>query len=122
MLENIVLNQKSLIDDKKVFTIEIGKEIRRLRRRRGITGQELAAYLGVSQQQLSRYECGICAIKLDYLMVLLHYLEVSVDSFFKNVLVNVFEENNEIGFRYYNIFFPLDDDVKYQGLNNGVFS
>ena len=55
-------------------------------------------------------------------MVILHYLEVSVDSFFKNVLVNVFEENNEIGFRYYNIFFPLDDDLKYQGLNNGIFS
>ncbi|OAT51339.1 hypothetical protein M998_2276 [Providencia heimbachae ATCC 35613] len=76
-----------------------------------MTGKELASYLGVSQQQLSRYECGICAIRLDYLMVLLHSLEEPVDSFFNRVLSNVYEYNNEIGFRYYNIFFPLSEHV-----------
>lgn len=107
MSKNRILDKKILLDQKKLFSVEVGKEICRLRKKRGLTEKVLASYLGVSQQQLSRYERGICAIKLDYLMILLHFLEVPVDSFFNRVLSNVFDENNEIAYRYYNIFFSL---------------
>lgn len=106
-------NKKLFFNDKNLIAKEIGKEISRLRRRMKLTGCEVAGYLGISQQQLSRYECGICLIRLDNLLILLHHLEARVEVFFKNVLSNIFEENKDISLQYYNLFFSLDYNVKY---------
>ncbi|MEQ4664192.1 helix-turn-helix transcriptional regulator [Providencia rettgeri] len=109
------LNKKNSFfgDGENLIAKEIGREINRLRRNMGLTGSEVANYLGISQQQQSRYENGVCLIRLDYLLILLHYLETTIDVFFKHVLSNVFKENEEASLKYYNLFFPLEHDIKY---------
>lgn len=64
------------------FTKAIADEIAILRRKRLLSGKQLGTLIGVSQQQISRYENGICEINLSTLCILLHYLNVSLESFF----------------------------------------
>ncbi|MEX9821319.1 helix-turn-helix domain-containing protein [Providencia vermicola] len=53
----------------------VGKEIRKRRKSLGLSGIELADLVGVSQQQISRYERGECNITLDNLLNLAKALE-----------------------------------------------
>ncbi|HHR5902538.1 TPA: helix-turn-helix domain-containing protein [Providencia alcalifaciens] len=64
------------------FSQAIADEIASLRRKRLLSGSQLGSLIGVSQQQISRYENGICEITLSTLCLLLHYLGVSLESFF----------------------------------------
>ncbi|EKT60740.1 helix-turn-helix domain-containing protein [Providencia burhodogranariea] len=45
----------------------VGKEIRKRRKKLGLSGIELAELIGISQQQISRYERGECNITLENL-------------------------------------------------------
>ncbi|MCX3070385.1 helix-turn-helix domain-containing protein [Providencia stuartii] len=74
---------------KNIFMIAVGKEIFRLRKKRGLTGKQLAEKLNVSQQQISRYERGVCNINVDTLFVILHELDCSLSNFFSAVYLNV---------------------------------
>ncbi|HHR5882208.1 helix-turn-helix domain-containing protein [Providencia alcalifaciens] len=66
----------------KSFSQAIADEIASLRRKRLLSGRQLGSLIGVSQQQISRYENGVCEITLSTLCLLLHYLGVSLESFF----------------------------------------
>lgn len=46
----------------------IGGQIRKIRKLTGITSTELAGMIGVSQQQISRYENGSTKISLDIIL------------------------------------------------------
>lgn len=62
----------------------IGKKIKQLRKEKGITGEELARYIGVSQQQISRYEQGINCVHIDLLAKLSELFKVSILVFIPN--------------------------------------
>lgn len=70
---------------KKDINTVIGRQIMLLRKSRGLSGQLLAKKLGVSQQQISRYERGHCKIDIDNLIILLINMGVSLDIFFQRV-------------------------------------
>lgn len=63
----------------------VGNEIRKLRLEYGLTASELGALIGVSQQQMSRYELGTNRIDIDTLSRLTYIFKVNIFYFFKNV-------------------------------------
>nr|ELR5041883.1 helix-turn-helix transcriptional regulator [Providencia stuartii]ELR5084463.1 helix-turn-helix transcriptional regulator [Providencia stuartii] len=97
-------------DMRTVFTQAIGQEIYRIRRNRSITGKELAKELNVSQQQVSRYERGVCNITVDTLILILSILNMPVDEFFKHVYLNVSEKHALVDERYCQILLSLDQN------------
>lgn len=60
----------------------IGKRIQLRRRELGITAAELSEKLGISQQQLSRYERGSNKINVTHLVNISVYLDVPIGWFF----------------------------------------
>lgn len=55
----------------------IGGQIRKIRKITGITSTELAGMIGVSQQQISRYENGSTKISLDIILRISRVLDTS---------------------------------------------
>ncbi|MCW2257897.1 transcriptional regulator with XRE-family HTH domain [Providencia alcalifaciens] len=93
-------------ESKNIFMVAVGKEIFRLRRKRGLTGKLLAEKLNVSQQQISRYERGVSNINVDTLFVILHELDCSLNSFFSSVYLNINDTVKNISSHYINLFLP----------------
>lgn len=84
-VDAVQMPKNKLDDSRTVFTKAIGKEIHKLRKERSMTGKDLAKLVNVSQQQISRYECGVCNITIDTLIVILNALDVSLTDFFNQV-------------------------------------
>lgn len=64
------------------------KKLKELRKRKGISQEQLSELLDVSRQSISRYENGTAQPDFDKLLLLSKYFEVSIDS----LLGNTFEE------------------------------
>ena len=62
--------------------MDIGKQIRELRVRRGVTQEAMARQLGVSAQAVSKWERGAAAPDIGMLPALSVYLGVSIDQLF----------------------------------------
>ncbi len=62
--------------------MDIGKQIRALRIRRGVTQEAMAGQLGVSAQAVSKWERGAAAPDIGMLPALSVYLGVSIDELF----------------------------------------
>lgn len=56
----------------------VGEQIRIRRREQGMSGSELGDKVGLSQQQVSRYERGECNIPLDSLLSISNVLNISM--------------------------------------------
>lgn len=65
------------------LNIIIGNNIRKLRKRDGLTAKELGIYLGITQQQVSRYERGINQVHIDLLNQLSFLFKVQIELFFE---------------------------------------
>ena len=61
-------------------TMELHKNIKELRKHKGLRQEELAELMGVSTASVSKWETGQCAPELTVLMELADYFEVSVDA------------------------------------------
>ena len=59
--------------------LDIGQRIQKIRRDKGIRGLDLAIWLDISKNQLSRIECGECLCTTKTLYKAAQYLEVSAD-------------------------------------------
>nr|QLQ99355.1 helix-turn-helix transcriptional regulator [Providencia alcalifaciens] len=85
------------IDDKNssskkgitIYTKAVGYEIYLLRKRRLLSGKELANLLNISQQQVSRYERGICNITIDMLIQVLNVLKMPIQDFLDRAIIRV---------------------------------
>ncbi|ENY6786356.1 MULTISPECIES: helix-turn-helix domain-containing protein [Providencia] len=71
------------------FADAVGAEIADLRRQKFWSGKQLGRLIGVSQQQISRYENGVCEITTSTLCALLHHLEISLSLFFYRVALRL---------------------------------
>ncbi|EOE1546230.1 helix-turn-helix domain-containing protein [Providencia rettgeri] len=72
MSENII---------KPTFNIIVGRKIKKYRKEMKLTAEELGQYIGVSQQQISRYESGINHINIDFLSQLSELFKVPIQVF-----------------------------------------
>ena len=63
---------------------EIGWKLRKLRLQAGWTQERLAEQIGVSIQQIQKYECGANKLNTDRLQQLAQALDVPVQTFFSD--------------------------------------
>ena len=71
--------------------MSIGSTIKRLRREKDITQEQLAEYLGITSRAISQWECDRTAPDISQLPALCHIFDVSSD-----VLLGIdIEKNNE---------------------------
>lgn len=99
----------NLLTSKQHLAQAIGRQVYFARRSRGVTGSELAEKLGISQQQVSRYERGICRIDVDTLVYLLNQLNIPLDEFFYNVFLTLKQISPKTYEQYYSFFYPVID-------------
>ncbi len=57
----------------------IGKNIQRLRKEKGLTQEELSAKAGISKNHLSRIETGVGSMSLDSLIIIANALNTTPD-------------------------------------------
>lgn len=95
-MNKFYLDERSTSDIRNIFTKAVGREIYLKRRALGMTGQELANLIHVSQQQVSRYERGVCNITVDTLILILTILNISIENFFKAVYLHVYDAKKNI--------------------------
>ena len=62
--------------------MNIGAQIKFLRRKKHITQEELAKILGVSNQAVSKWEKGLSFPSITLLPAIAEYFDVTIDSFF----------------------------------------
>ena len=67
----------------------IGQQIQLLRRNKGFSGRDFGALLNLSQQQISRYERGRNNITIDTLLLMLSFLGVPPESFFRHLTLEL---------------------------------
>jgi len=70
--------------------MSIGSNIKRLRREKDITQEQLAEYLGITSRAISQWECDRTAPDISQLPALCHVFDVSSD-----VLLGIDVEKNE---------------------------
>lgn len=63
----------------------VGNAISILRNNQGMTGKQLGLAIGLSQQQISRYENGLSGITVDICYRITLVLQVTIDVFFSLV-------------------------------------
>lgn len=85
---NVFNKEKSILKkNDNLLSICCGNVIRNIRRMNGLSGAQLAKQLGISQQQMSRYERGVNRFTLDMLFNMTVVLNVPIDQVFKEVLL-----------------------------------
>jgi len=89
---------------------EIGKKIKELRIKFGITQKELAKHLGCTEIMVSRYELGVSQISIPQLIKVSRVLNISVTSFFENIEGSI--PSTTKGANFKNAFvFDLDETL-----------
>ncbi|MBQ0268123.1 helix-turn-helix domain-containing protein [Providencia huaxiensis] len=76
----VLENKKNITN---IVAKNIGKKIKQLRSEYHLSGSDLARIIGISQQQLSRYENGLSDISTSKIMLISIYFKVDVCYFFK---------------------------------------
>lgn len=116
------MNKKKELRVTTSFSQAMGAEIASLRKKKELTGRELGNLVGLSQQQISRYENGVCEIPIVKLCDLLLCLDTYLDEYFyfvsKRLEQNDPNLHNKFGFifeqcgssanEYHSIRFGLD--------------
>ncbi|MDC9615480.1 helix-turn-helix transcriptional regulator [Xenorhabdus khoisanae] len=62
----------------------VGERIRKQRKKKGVTTQYLAERIGLSQQQVARFEKGINKINVGYLAIIARELNTPISWFFSD--------------------------------------
>ena len=86
------------IKQSAVYNTKIGSNLRTERIKAGRSQQEVASVLGITFQQLQKYEKGHNRISAGGLYVVSKYLNVPIDDFYNNA--NKHSEFNEKNARY----------------------
>lgn len=71
----------------------VGKFIRRERKKKGLSGYALSLLIGISQQQISRYERGACRISMGMMLFILNKMNIPLDE----LLIFIREETGIAG-------------------------
>jgi transcriptional regulator with XRE-family HTH domain len=81
----------------KLFDQHIGHKIRELRTAAKISQTALGKPLGVSFQQIQKYETGRNRISAGQLWLLCHFLDVPIGSMFDDVTAKMFKSKGRKG-------------------------
>lgn len=73
---------------KNNVSASVGRKIKGIRKLAGMSGYDLAQRLGLSQQQISRYECGQTSMTIDTVVMIAHVLNISVNELLDDYLTS----------------------------------
>ncbi|WP_272682020.1 helix-turn-helix domain-containing protein [Providencia sp. PROV129] len=82
MMSEITLVLHDKIAIKKIIAKNVGVKIKKIRKNSKVSGLNLAKFIGISQQQLSKYENGHSDIPISKIMLIALYFSVDVNYFF----------------------------------------
>ncbi|OAT44851.1 MrpJ family protein [Proteus hauseri ATCC 700826] len=83
-----------MIDNSKTINFRIGQRIRHLRKKLKCSGTLFAQELGISQQQLSRYERGTNRISIELIYLISEKFDVHISYFLQsNYLINIEQQH-----------------------------
>ena len=100
--------------------MDIGTQIKKLRRERDITQEQLAEYLNISVSAVSQWECGKTAPDISQLPILANIFEVSADAIL-GINIDMKEEKiNEIYTSAYNYAVEGFHEKAIKTLRNGL--
>lgn len=77
---------------KNSVSASVGHKIKKIRKSAGISGDCLAKKLGLTQQQISRYESGQSLMTIDILVMIAHELHVSVNELLSDYLSSEYSD------------------------------
>jgi transcriptional regulator with XRE-family HTH domain len=80
---------------KQQSNAEIGLKIRTFRQQAGLTQEKLAEELGITFQQVQKYEKGVTKVNLVRLQQLAEILRVPISSFFEDSSCHAFQLSEE---------------------------
>ena len=87
----------------------IGKRIKDLRKKKGLTQEKLADMLGITHKAVSKWECGLTVPDISMIVPLASILEVSTDTLFG---LNETSDTEDI----WNIVISVDSVKEYRNL------
>ncbi|EPL3047535.1 helix-turn-helix domain-containing protein [Morganella morganii] len=79
-------------ETKHNVSASVGRKIKKVRKSAGISGNDFAKKLGLTQQQISRYECGQTSMTIDTVFMVAHVLHVSVDELLSDYLTSEYSD------------------------------
>ena len=74
--------------------LAVGRRIRIRRKLLGLSRPQLASYLGVSSQQIQKYEAGITSLKVSKLLQVAKALQVDANWFFDQEFLDDLQKND----------------------------
>lgn len=77
---------------KNSVSASVGRKIKDIRKSAGISGDDLAKKLGLTQQQISRYESGQSVMSIDTVVMIAHVLHVSVNELLSDYLASEYSD------------------------------
>lgn len=77
---------------KNSVSASVGRKIKDIRKSAGISGEKLAKKLGLTQQQISRYESGQSVMSIDTVVMIAHVLHVSVNELLSDYLASEYSD------------------------------
>ena len=77
---------------KNSVSASVGRKIKDIRKSAGMSGEELAKKLGLTQQQISRYESGQSVMSIDTVVMIAHVLHVSVNELLSDYLTSEYSD------------------------------
>ena len=77
---------------KNSVSASVGRKIKDIRKSAGISGDDLAKKLGLTQQQISRYESGQSLMTIDTVVMIAHVLHVSVNELLSDYLASEYSD------------------------------
>ncbi|NIH21127.1 helix-turn-helix transcriptional regulator [Providencia heimbachae] len=81
--------------DKKNIYALLGNHLRKARVSKGLSGNELATIINLSQQQVSRYELGINKLSLEKLIEIVIFLDIDINDI-TNLIVKQVEHEKSV--------------------------
>lgn len=99
MLKKDVINQRTSMNIKQ----ELGEKVKRLRKRRGLTQEQLAELIEISPRNLSNIELGVTFAKAETLEKIIKSLNTTTQELFANDHIKTNEELIQNIHHYINI-------------------
>lgn len=72
---------------RKDIAVIIGRRLKSLRLKHALNGTQLGKILGISQQQVSRYENGVTTLSIDTIVIICLYFNLSLREFLAPLMV-----------------------------------
>ena len=105
------------------MSVKFNENLRALRKQKGNTQEELANFLNISVQSVSKWECGDGHPDITLLPLIASYYSVTIDTLFGVSEIEKQKRIREISDEYYKLRVDKQPDgtlMKQKGLNEGI--